>query len=116
MTRIWVTTPVYFDVASFLILRERVRTVLLGEHSRRDVDVRFVVVDDSAGRDPDITKLRGIADTRIIDAPFNLGHQRAIVFGLRKLSGSLADDDIVVTMDADGEDRPRTCLVSWTPS
>ena len=39
---LWVFTPVYYDVPSFLVLRER-----LAEHG-----ARFVVADDSAGRDP----------------------------------------------------------------
>ena len=31
----------------------------------------------------------------------------AIVFGLRIIEPDIADDDLVVTMDADGEDRPE---------
>ena len=42
-----------------------------------------------------------------IAPPFNLGHQRAIVFGLRLIEPEIGDDDLVVTMDADGEDRPE---------
>jgi hypothetical protein len=38
--------------------------------------------------------------------PYNLGHQRGLVYGLRMLAPELADDDFVVTLDADGEDQP----------
>lgn len=38
---------------------------------------------------------------------YNLGHQGAIVLGLRKLAGIIDDNDIVVTMDSDGEDSPE---------
>jgi hypothetical protein len=41
----------------------------------------------------------------VIAPPFNLGHQRAIVFGLRTILGEIQDDDTIVTMDSDGEDR-----------
>ena len=43
----------------------------------------------------------------MIAPPFNLGHQRAIVFGLRLIEPDIDDVDLVVTMDADGEDRPE---------
>ena len=68
--------------------------------------VQFVVVDDTGGLDPDIDGLSSLADVSIITPPFNLGHQRAIVFGLRKLLADLDDGDLIVTMDADGEDQP----------
>ncbi len=42
----------------------------------------------------------------MIVAPFNLGHQRAIVYALRLLADRVDDADRVVTMDSDGEDQP----------
>jgi len=80
-----------------LVLRER----LAG------LGARFVVVDDSAGRDPDVVGLRGLGDVEVIEPPFNLGHQRALVYAIRLKAGGLGDDDVVVTLDADGEDRPE---------
>ena len=70
-------------------------------------DVRFIVVDDSGQVDSEIESLRGIDDLSIISPPFNLGHQRAIVYGLRYLCEEIRDEDIVLTMDSDGEDRPE---------
>ena len=96
----WIVTPVLRDVESFQRLRHEVgRTV-------GDTMVRFVVVDDSAGVDAEMVDLEGLDDVEVLTPPFNLGHQRAIVFGLRSLVRRVADDDIVVTMDADGEDQP----------
>ena len=43
----------------------------------------------------------------VLVPPFNLGHQRAIVFGLRKEAAEIRETDIVVTMDSDGEDKPE---------
>ena len=70
-------------------------------------EAHFVVIDDTGGLDPAILELEALADTVVLTPPFNLGHQRAIVFGLRSLSGPVADEDVVVTVDADGEDRPE---------
>jgi hypothetical protein len=70
-------------------------------------DVQFAVVDDTGGYDNEIEQLKGLSDVRVITPPFNLGHQRALVFGLRLIRPEMLDSDLVVTMDADGEDRPE---------
>jgi hypothetical protein len=64
------------------------------------------VLDDSAGEDPALGGL-GLADVTVVPMPFNLGHQRALVYGLRCFLAGNRGDDVVVTMDADGEDRPE---------
>jgi len=106
--RIWIVCPVYRDVESFTILREQVLVTL--EHCLRDeggaLETKFVVVDDTAGEDAEISKLDAFDDVLVITPPFNLGHQRAIVFGLRMIVPRVGDLDVVVTMDADGEDQP----------
>lgn len=100
-----VLAPVFYDTESFLILRDRIRSLVEGP--LEGYALRFVIVDDSAGVDPHIESLRAIDDVQILQPPFNLGHQRAIVFGLRQLTTRATGDDIVVTMDADGEDKPE---------
>jgi hypothetical protein len=100
---LWVVCPVYKDVESFLQLRENVLAAVAGVVS----SVRFVVVDDTAGQDPAMSRLQALADVTVVTPPFNLGHQRALVFGLRRLSGQIQPDDLVVTMDSDGEDQPQ---------
>ncbi len=102
----WIFTPVYRDVASFLTLRERLLEVL-AESQAGAGPVRFVVIDDTAGQDPEIEQLRGLEELTVLQPPFNLGHQRALVYALRKMLPRIADDDAVVTLDADGEDRPE---------
>jgi hypothetical protein len=99
----WFVTPVYRDVRSFLILRER----LLEIAPEAGIDrARFVVADDTAGQDAEIELLRSLDDVVVLEPPFNLGHQRAIVFALRRVLPAIGDDDLIVTLDADGEDRP----------
>jgi glycosyltransferase involved in cell wall biosynthesis len=107
MPKLWLITPVYLDTVAFGILRQRIRDEVAEHGWLAELDVQFVVVDDTAGLDPDIEDLDAHGDVTVIVPPFNLGHQRAIVYALRALAGSMADDDYVVTMDADGEDAPE---------
>ncbi|MGI8807664.1 MAG: glycosyltransferase [Acidimicrobiales bacterium] len=110
---IWIVCPVYFDVASFRILKQRVLDVLTG--FAPDQHVRFVVADDSAGADPAIDDLRADPEIRVITPPFNLGHQRCIVHALRVLVRDVRTDDLIVTMDADGQDRPEDLAALLAP-
>ena len=103
----WIVTPVYRDVPSFTILRERLLGLLEEDPAAAGGPVRFVVIDDTAGQDPEIDALRGLSDVTILQPPFNLGHQRALVYAVRKMLPGIADTDAVVTLDADGEDRPE---------
>lgn len=101
----WIFTPVYRDVGSFRVLRQRLLEELGG--SGDEGPVRFVVIDDTAGQDPEIAPLLELGDVTVLTPPFNLGHQRALVYALRKTLPRIADEDAVVTLDADGEDRPE---------
>lgn len=102
----WVFTPVYRDVRSFRILRERLLEELNGATAPVG-EVRFVAIDDTAGQDPEVASLVELGDVTVLQPPFNLGHQRALVYALRKALPRIADEDAVVTLDADGEDRPE---------
>jgi polyisoprenyl-phosphate glycosyltransferase len=101
----WIFTPVYRDVDSFLILRERLLEVI-GSSDLAGAETKFVVLDDTGGMDPEVARLGGLGDTTVLEPPFNLGHQRAIVYALRKTLPQIADEDAIVTLDADGEDQP----------
>jgi hypothetical protein len=102
--KIWLVSPVYFDVESYTRLRDNARAALAGEG---DIDLRLVAIDDTAGADPAIRGLEALPDQLVITPPFPLGHQRALVFGLRRLSTMVGERDLVVTLDADGEDKPE---------
>lgn len=101
---IWVVSPMMFDTESYTRLRREVHDAVTASGDTREL--RFLVVDDSAGTDPDVAPLQALDDVEVLTPPFNLGHQRAIVYGLRHLAPTLANDDVVVTMDSDGEDQP----------
>jgi polyisoprenyl-phosphate glycosyltransferase len=106
MSTLWAVCPVYYDVESFLTLRAELSAQWQALDFPAPRTIRFVAIDDSGGQDADIFRLRAFDDTVVVVVPFNLGHQRAIVFGLRALSLDIADDDWVVTLDSDGEDQP----------
>jgi polyisoprenyl-phosphate glycosyltransferase len=107
LDRLWIVTPVYFDVASFRELRDRTYEVLANRPGLAAEGACFVVLDDSAGRDSSIEELRDLDDVRVITPSFNLGHQRGLVYALRSIAPEVDDDDVVVTMDSDGEDQPE---------
>ncbi len=101
---LWVVSPMLHDTKSLIRLRTETATACAGAGIMWPI--RHLVVDDSAGTDHDIVCLAPLDNVEILTPPFNLGHQRAIVFGLRHLAARLGPDDIVVTMDSDGEDQP----------
>jgi len=101
----WIVTPVYRDVRSFVLLRQRLLKVL-AESGTGSGPTEFVVIDDTAGQDLEIEELDQFTDVTVLQPPFNLGHQRAIVYALREILPGVDDDDVIVTLDADGEDQP----------
>ncbi len=104
--RLWLLSPSYQDVEAYLRLHEKL-ALAFTQAPLSARQLRFLLVDDSAGLDPDISRLSKLEDVRVVTPPFNLGHQRAIVFGLRSISAEIDPDDVIVTLDADGEDRPE---------
>jgi polyisoprenyl-phosphate glycosyltransferase len=105
LPKIWIVCPCYFDVPLFLRVRE---AALAGLAAVQPARVSFLLVDDSAGLDPEVkASLAGLGDVRVIRPPYNLGHQGALVYGLRQAGPSISTEDIVITMDSDGEDRPE---------
>ena len=103
--RIWIVCPCFLDTASFRRVRDEAAAVLAADAP--GAQVTFVLVDDSAGQDPDVAGIATLPDVQVVTPPYNLGHQGALVFALRGLGRVLDDGDYVVTMDADGEDRPH---------
>jgi hypothetical protein len=103
---LWLMSPLYLDVESYFRLRREVKDALAplrGSFGR----VIHVAVDDSGGFDGEVAELLELDDGRVVYPPFNLDHQRARVYGLRSLAAEIQDQDYVVTLDADGEDRPE---------
>lgn len=103
--RLWVVCPLLRDTESFLRLRKELDATCSA--AGFGAPHRYVVVDDSAGTDAEVERLAVGPEVTVLTAPFNLGHQRAIVYGLRYVARDVDPDDIVVTMDSDGQDQPE---------
>ncbi|MBR0674289.1 glycosyltransferase [Neoroseomonas soli] len=103
--RIAVVTPVLNDWASLEHL-----LAALGGVAPTIGEVSVLVVDDGSTEAAATDKLArlaaGLTGLEIIRLACNLGHQRAIAVGLAELARR-DGLDIVVVMDADGEDRPE---------
>ena len=87
---VWIVSPLFHDTPAFVRLRAEV-----ADHGARAGiagPIRHVIIDDSAGADREVDELRGDASLLVLTPPFNLGHQRAIVFGLRHLAPLVAGD------------------------
>ena len=67
--------------------------------------VNFLIVNDGSSEKP--SKFFAKDSIDIIDLNQNLGHQRAIAIGLCYLTKKAKNDDVVLVMDGDGEDRAR---------
>jgi len=113
--KLWVVSPVYLDVESFLILRREILQVLAHPAGSPFGRIEFVAVDDSGGLDPEVERLRTLQHVTVVEPPFNLGHQRALVYALRSLADRISETDFVVTLDADGEDHPSDLLRLLAP-
>ena len=111
--QLWIFCPSYGDVESYILLRSRILDVLRADPVLSTSRIHFVLIDDMAGGDNEISQLRQFPDVSVITPPFNLGHQRGLVYGLRMMLPNIQDSDLIVTMDADGEDRPEDlgCLL-----
>ena len=75
--------------------------------SSLNADLSFLVADDSQGTDEALNALASSdARVRLFIPTSRLGHQRGLTAALRHIRDELPTFDAVVTMDADGEDRP----------
>ena len=100
--KIAIVTPLFNDWDCLYKLVEEIRTVLLRSQYS---DYRIVVVDDCSSLEVEKEKLSG-HPLEIIHLNKNLGHQKSIAIGLSYLNKN-SEQDLVVVMDVDGEDKPE---------
>lgn len=100
--KIAIVTPLFNDWDCLYKLVEDVRKVLL---PTQFADYRIVVVNDCSSLEVDATKLVG-HPVEIIHLNKNLGHQKSIAIGVSYLNKN-SEQDLVVVMDVDGEDKPE---------
>ena len=100
--KIAIVTPLFNDWDCLYKLVEDVRKVLL---PTQFADYRIVVVNDCSSLEVDATKLAGHS-VEIIHLNKNLCHQKSIAIGVSYLNKN-SEQDLVVVMDVDGEDKPE---------
>lgn len=110
MSHLHIITPVYNDWDSFILLVERLESVL----SKAGLSASIIVVDDCSHttiRQQDMAdiQLRAIRSIELVRLGCNLGHQRAIAVGMA-LAAKREEVSQVVVMDSDGEDRPEDVI------
>jgi glycosyltransferase involved in cell wall biosynthesis len=100
--KIAIVTPLFNDWDCLYKLVEDVRKVL---SPTQFADYRIVVVNDCSSLEVDSKKLVG-HPVEIIHLNKNLGHQKSIAIGVSYLNKN-SEQDLVVVMDVDGEDKPE---------
>ena len=102
---IWFLLPVLRDFESFSRIRTEIHASL-GKAGWASSNIHFLAVDDSGESDPQANLVRNLPDVTVLATPYNMGHQRAVVYGLRYLLKKTSPEDLIVTLDADGQDQP----------
>ena len=105
-----VIIPCYHDSASLELLLPRIRKAGLPA----GYSLEILVVNDTASPDVELEEVCGRHKAELLTVPFHMGHQEAVVFGIRhcvlspaaKPAGRSGQERIFVTMDADGQDDP----------
>ena len=100
--KIAIVTPLFNDWDCLYRLVEDIRKVL---SPTQFADYRIVVVNDCSSLEVDAAKLAG-HPVEIIHLNKNLGHQKSIAIGVSYLNKN-SEQDLVVVMDVDGEDKPE---------
>lgn len=103
--KISIVTPLFNDWDCLYKLVEDIRIVL---SPTQYSNYQIVVVDDCSSLELEKEKLVG-HPISIIHLNKNLGHQKSIAIGLSFLN-KIAEQDLVVVMDVDGEDKPEHLL------
>jgi glycosyltransferase involved in cell wall biosynthesis len=98
--KIAIVSPLFNDWDCLYKLVEDIRKVLL---PTQFADYRIVVVNDCSSLEVDPKKLSG-HPVEIIHLNKNLGHQKSIAIGVSYLNKN-SEQDLVVVMDVDGEDK-----------
>src|ERR1700720_2965026 len=112
MKKCTIILPCYKETESLQLLLPEIRREL----SARDYDGSIVLVNDFGASDAALQLLCAELGARCLDVPFHMGHQEAILYGLRKClvetsAAAVAQasdaEQYFVTMDADGQDDPK---------
>ena len=113
MKKCTIILPCYKEAEALSVLLPEIRREL----SSRGYEPTIVLVNDFGSPDAALDALCAEHHTHSLEVPFHMGHQEAILYGLRKclfdpgaaLSTFRAEGHFV-TMDADGQDDPKAIV------
>lgn len=103
--KISIVTPLFNDWDCLYKLVEEIRGIL---SPTQYSNYQIFVVDDCSNLEVEEKKLEG-HPVEIIHLIKNLGHQKSIAIGLSYINKNV-EQDLVVVMDVDGEDKPEHLL------
>ena len=103
MKKTIILIPVYNDWKSVFKLLEEINVQLDGW----EADISVVIINDASTEERPVNTslLKNLKSINIVNMRENRGHARCNAAGLRYISEN-SDFDLVIPMDADGEDRP----------
>lgn len=103
LKKIYCLTPVYNDWESFTVLTAQINE-LNSRYSDRYL-FAIIAINDGSTEERNQEASAGVP-IKILNLKVNIGHQRAIAVGLQYIYNEIQDNDYVVVMDSDGEDKP----------
>ena len=98
-----ILTPIYNDWDSFCSLVKQINYI--GINSKIIKSLMILGINDGSSIEPNYARLKN-KNVGIIHLKNNVGHQKAITLGLAYVAKE-KKCDVVVVMDADGEDKPE---------
>lgn len=100
---IYVVIPCYYDVSCVQLLLNEWKELV----TQQNKEFKFLIIDDSAGKDSDIGTLKTNPQLNIevLTPNQNIGHQMAILMALESIAKEPIDEDCILVMDGDGEDK-----------
>ena len=103
MKKTKILIPVYNDWKSVFKLLEEINVQLDGW----EVHISVIIINDASTEERPINNslLKNLKSIHVVNMRENRGHARCNAAGLKYISEN-SDFDLVVPMDADGEDRP----------
>ena len=103
MKKIIILIPTYNDCKSLRLLLSKINKYFINEK----IILEILIINDCSSEKYYLQdlKLKNIKSIKIINLKKNVGSQKAIFFGLNKIS-KLKKRSTVVVMDSDGEDDP----------
>lgn len=106
-SRVLIVWPSLHEGATITALVKEASEIFASSPTLAHVQLNFLIADDSQGQDHALNNLAATHDrVRVFTPSSRLGHQRGLTAALRDIRSELPDFAAVVTMDADGEDRP----------